>query len=160
MDVTKVIKVLREEIILHSNNEQEFKLSENYLCIKEHVSTINSEFHAKKIENMSTNLNLPEVIKDITEEIMPIKKRPRARKKGTKTKTAIYRERKREQQNIKSKLSANTVEKCNTETRWQKKYKEEMFHRQNKTTYSKHTYSSNIVNKQRKQVVKININQF
>jgi hypothetical protein len=53
MDVTKVIEVLREEIILQSKNEQEFKLPENYLCIKEHVSTINSEFHAQQIENIA-----------------------------------------------------------------------------------------------------------
>ena len=94
MDVTKVIEVLREEIILQSKNEQEFKLPENYLCIKEHVSTINSEFHAQQIEDMNTNLNLPEVIKDITEKIMPIKKRHRTHKKSTRTKREIDRERK------------------------------------------------------------------
>jgi hypothetical protein len=43
---------------------------------------------------MNTNLNLPEVIKDITEKIMPIKKRHRTHKKSTRTKREIDRERK------------------------------------------------------------------
>jgi hypothetical protein len=60
----------------------------------------------------------------------------------------------------KIKLSANTEEKCNTETRWLKKYKEDMFYRQIKLLMvNTHIVLILIVNKQRNKVVKININQ-